>query len=64
MLSQTKHIPTPTAFNQGFNFPHAAPLPYELTASSVKVITQTKVFIFNYSHYTAGHINCDRLPVI
>jgi hypothetical protein len=33
MLSQTKHILTQTVFN----FPHAAPLPYELTAISVKV---------------------------
>ena len=31
-LSQTKHSPTRTAFH----FPHAAPIPYTLTASSVK----------------------------
>ena len=32
MLSQTKHNPTQTAFH----FPHTVPIPYTLTASSVK----------------------------
>ena len=44
-----KHIPTV------FHFLHAAPLPNKLTASWVK-LAETKVFIFNYSHYTAGHL--------
>ena len=41
MLTQTKHIPTLTAFN----FRHAAPLPYELTASSVKVNANKSCYI-------------------
>jgi hypothetical protein len=36
-----KTHPDPTAFN----FPHAAPLPYELTASSVKVNANKSFYI-------------------
>jgi hypothetical protein len=36
-------------------------LPYELTASSVKLV-QTNVLICNYSHYIAGSLLNNRLP--
>jgi hypothetical protein len=60
MLSHTlKTHPAPA----GFHFPHAAPLPYALTASSVKLV-QTNVFVCNNSHYIAGSLLDSRLPVM
>jgi hypothetical protein len=41
MLSQTKHNPTRTAFH----FPHTVPIPYTLTASSVKA-SANKSFLY------------------
>jgi hypothetical protein len=38
---QTKHNPTQTAFHT----PHAMPLPYMLTASSVKAISNKSFYI-------------------
>jgi hypothetical protein len=43
MLSQTKHIPTPTAFH----FPYAAPLPNTPTASSVKANANKSFYIYS-----------------
>jgi hypothetical protein len=45
------------------NCRNAVPLPYALTASSIKLV-QTNVFICNYSHYIASSLLDSRLPVI
>ena len=58
MLSQTLKIQPDPGW---VSLPHAAPLPYALTASSVKLV-QTNVFICNYSHYIAGSLLNNRLP--
>jgi hypothetical protein len=42
MLSQTKHNPAQIAFH----FPHAVPIPYTLTASSVKASANKSVFLY------------------
>ena len=58
-LSQTKHNQTGV-----FHFPHAAPIPYTLTASLVKASANKFFLIFNYSQYIAGSLLNTRLPAV